>query len=587
MKLHNTLENQAVLSNVNDLGEFRIRNSAKAFNILSSGLYANKIRAIIRELSCNAVDAHTAAGKGSVPFDVHLPNSLEPWFSIRDYGIGLNHDQVTNIYTTYFESTKTDSNDFIGALGLGSKSPFSYTDNFTVVAVKDGNKGVYTAFINEQGIPSIALMMSEETDEPNGVEVRFAVESNRDFYRFEEEAQYVYKFFKLRPVISGRAEFEFEDFDYEFKDIIPGVHALNYYYHSSSSNSIAIMGNIGYPIEETSGLSAELGDLSALLGCKLVMEFGIGELDFQASREGLSYIPETVTAIKNKLLALNSVLEKQVTDEVSKIENMWERVEFLTDRAKSQLWVAPVTAYTANNDIPFNSMSTYRGTPSYYVSADTTEMVEKYNIAIYGFYKSASNPTLRSLTPRVGTNWECAIEPNVFFVVNDAKTGAVERAKRHWRRDSTTKATVFVLQALDKTKPILIEEFLANEIDKGHILSKSFTTKTERVRMHGHCFQKALSSLVPLKKILSLPENYTVLNIPSGCCGMAGSFGYEKEHYDISMKIGELVLFPTIRQEDQSTIISASGTSCRHQIADGTGRQAMHPVEILWEAVLR
>jgi hypothetical protein len=329
MKLHSAVENQAVLSNVSNLGEFRIRNSAKAFNILSSGLYANKIRAIIRELSCNAVDAHTAAGKGSVPFDVHLPHSLEPWFSIRDYGIGLNHDQVTNIYTTYFESTKTDSNDFIGALGLGSKSPFSYTDNFTVVAVKDGNKGVYTAFINEQGIPSIALMMSETTDEPNGVEVRFAVDSNRDFYRFQEEAQYVYKFFKLRPVISGRysghAEFKFEDFDCEFKDIIPGVHALKAtsgYYYSSSSNSIAIMGNIGYPIEETSGLSAELGDLSALLGCKLVMEFGIGELDFQASREGLSYIPETVTAIKNKLLALNSVLEKQVTDEVYKIENM-------------------------------------------------------------------------------------------------------------------------------------------------------------------------------------------------------------------------------------------------------------------------
>ena len=136
-------------------------------------------------------------------------------------------------------------------------------------------------------------------------------------------------------------------------------------------------------------------------------------------------------------------------------------------------------------------------------------------------------------------------------------------------------------------RTFLIEEFLANEMDKKHITSKSFTLKTERVRMHGHCFQKALSSLVPLKKILSLPENYTVLNIPSGCCGMAGSFGYEKEHYDISMKIGELVLFPTIRQEDQSTIISASGTSCRHQIADGTGRKAKHPVEILWEAVLK
>jgi FAD/FMN-containing dehydrogenase/Fe-S oxidoreductase len=134
-------------------------------------------------------------------------------------------------------------------------------------------------------------------------------------------------------------------------------------------------------------------------------------------------------------------------------------------------------------------------------------------------------------------------------------------------------------------KTFLIEEFLANEVDKGKVTSEQFTEVKERVRMHGHCFQKALSSLVPLKKILSLPKNYTVLNIPSGCCGMAGSFGYEKEHYEVSMQVGELVLFPTIREEAEATIISASGTSCRHQISDGTGRKAKHPVEILLEAV--
>ena len=137
MIINSAPTNEAILSNVGEIGEFRIRNSAKAFSILSSGLYANKIRAIIRELSCNAVDSHVAAGKSETPFDVHLPNQLEPWFSIRDYGTGLTNDQVTSIYTTYFESTKTDSNAFIGALGLGSKSPFSYTDNFTVTDTRE------------------------------------------------------------------------------------------------------------------------------------------------------------------------------------------------------------------------------------------------------------------------------------------------------------------------------------------------------------------------------------------------------------------------------------------------------------------
>ena len=148
MLLHTAPQDAAILSNVGEVGDFKIKASAKAFSILSSGLYANKIRAIVRELSCNAVDSHVASGRTDTPFDVHLPNDLEPWFSIRDYGTGLSHEQVSSIYTTYFESTKTESNDYIGALGLGSKSPFAYTDNFTVTAIKDGKKGIYLSLIH-------------------------------------------------------------------------------------------------------------------------------------------------------------------------------------------------------------------------------------------------------------------------------------------------------------------------------------------------------------------------------------------------------------------------------------------------------
>ncbi|KYG74606.1 FAD/FMN-containing dehydrogenase [Roseivirga ehrenbergii] len=131
-----------------------------------------------------------------------------------------------------------------------------------------------------------------------------------------------------------------------------------------------------------------------------------------------------------------------------------------------------------------------------------------------------------------------------------------------------------------------IEEFLAQEIDKGNITSEQFGTETKLIKVHGHCHQKSLSSMVPTKKMLSLPKNFTVHMIASGCCGMAGSFGYEKEHYEVSMKIGELVLFPTVRQQPKEVIIAAAGTSCRHQIKDGTSRIAKHPVEVLWEAVI-
>ncbi|HEX7906012.1 MAG TPA: FAD-linked oxidase C-terminal domain-containing protein [Chitinophagaceae bacterium] len=132
----------------------------------------------------------------------------------------------------------------------------------------------------------------------------------------------------------------------------------------------------------------------------------------------------------------------------------------------------------------------------------------------------------------------------------------------------------------------LIDEFIADEIEKGNIHKEQFTNEKKVIKLHGHCQQKALSSVAPSVKLLSLPENYAVETIPSGCCGMAGSFGYEKEHYDLSMKIGELVLFPAVRKQTDEVIIAAPGTSCRHQVKDGTGRKAMHPVEVLWEALV-
>lgn len=132
---------------------------------------------------------------------------------------------------------------------------------------------------------------------------------------------------------------------------------------------------------------------------------------------------------------------------------------------------------------------------------------------------------------------------------------------------------------------LMIDEFIVREIDKKKLDKSIFTDEERLIKLHGHCQQKAVSSMVPSKKMLSLPPNYNVQLIPSGCCGMSGSFGYEKEHYDISMKIGELVLFPTVREQAEEVIIAAPGTSCRHQIHDGTGRKALHPVEVLWGAL--
>ena len=459
MIINSAPQAQAIMSNVGQIGEFRIRNSAKAFSILSSGLYANKIRAIIRELSCNAVDSHVAAGKASTPFDVHLPNTLAPHFSIRDYGTGLTHDQVTNIYTTYFESTKTDSNALIGALGLGSKSPFSYTDNFTVTAIKDGSKRIYTSFINENGVPSIALMTESDTTEPNGVEVKFSVNDRYDFEKFKQEARAVYKYFTLKPVVSGVNDFAIPELKYLDMNIIPGVHAAG-----GNSASVAIMGNIAYPIDVPNSEST-LGKLRELLSCGLVMEFNIGELDFQASREGLSYIPSTIEAIKSKLEALNAQLAVHIATEADAITNEWERAYLLSKKYTMALWRSAVSKYVADTKFELFDPTTYGRTKVF--SLEVSELATKYNINIRSFYKSGGSLTCHNTKPSSSynhgvqtLNWSFGVGKELSFVVTDTKVGALERAKYHYKKNDLN-GTVITLEKADKTKEMNTTAFFA------------------------------------------------------------------------------------------------------------------------------
>ncbi len=177
------------------------------------------------------------------------------------------------------------------------------------------------------------------------------------------------------------------------------------------------------------------------------------------------------------------------------------------------------------------------------------------------------SPLVTSETPLIG------IEPSAILTFRDEYIDLADDA--HFEAAKLLAKNVF-----------LIDEFIAGEIEKGNIVKEQFTKERKSIQLHGHCQQKALSSVAFSVRLLSLPENYDVTTIPSGCCGMAGSFGYEKEHYDLSMKIGELVLFPTIRKQTADVIIAAPGISCRHQIKDGTKKEALHPVEILFEAII-
>lgn len=431
--------NEIVLSNVTSTGEFRIRNSAKAFKILSDGLYSNKIRAVIRELSCNAVDSHVGAGKQDIPFEVHLPTSLEPWFSVQDFGLGLDGNQVENIYTTYFESTKTDSNDYIGALGLGSKSPFSYTENFTVTAVKTGIKRIYSAFINENGVPSIAEMSQELTDEVNGVEVKFSVTDRYDYTSFQYEAIEVFTYFKNKPLITG-VKIEIPEPVYKEKNIVPGVHLF-----AKFKNSIAVMGNIAYPLGKISEPEKHFGDLAKLLPCGLVLEFDIGELDFAASREELSYVTLTLTSIKKKLENLSQSLISHFSAKADAIKDEWARAELLYTEARSNLYANSVAMYVAQTKFPLYDPLSYYGKKIFKLSlADLS--ASKLSISAF-----SSNHGRRH---KIENNSEyingnrvsyvaVPVESSVIIVLNDLKTGCAARAAYHFSQQTSGNYTVY------------------------------------------------------------------------------------------------------------------------------------------------
>ena len=186
---------------IQNANQFTIQQSAKMFNILSNSLYSDKVMAVIRELSTNAYDSHVASGNTD-PFRVKLPTDTDPIFMVRDYGTGLSQQDMESLYTTYGASNKNTSNDFVGCLGLGSKSHFAYTKSFSTNSYFNGKKYMYVAAMDEVGVPTLNHLGTFDTDEPNGLEISFAV-SRYDVREFSSKAQRVFHYFKNKPILEG------------------------------------------------------------------------------------------------------------------------------------------------------------------------------------------------------------------------------------------------------------------------------------------------------------------------------------------------------------------------------------------------
>lgn len=296
---------------------FNIKASAHAFRMLSSGLYSNKIRAVLREIGCNAADAHIMAGKKGVPFEVHLPSRLSNKFYIKDFGPGLDPDEIRDLYTTYFSSSKQQSNEVTGAFGLGSKSPFAYTDSFTITSAKNGVTTTYVAYLDEASAPAIRVVTSFPSDcaWTNGVQIGMAVKP-QDVQTFITEAQFVYQFFAVLPTMVNSAPIQRRKYSVETPDFaLPAA-------GNAIPTAVLVMGNVAYPLpmaELTRNLQNQYSLQSIVQKLNPEIRVPIGAVSVAASREHLEFTPQTQVVIQK-------IAEKLLGNFA---EQYWEKVKDL------------------------------------------------------------------------------------------------------------------------------------------------------------------------------------------------------------------------------------------------------------------
>jgi len=321
---------------------FAIAATGKAFRILSDGLYSDKIRAVIRELSCNARDSHVAAGN-TAPWEMHLPTGSEPWFAITDHGTGLSDADISAVYTRYFVSTKTTSNEFVGQLGLGSKSPFCYTDEFVVISRHGGVENQYRMYFDAADTPRVERLGTKPAA-GTGVTVKF--NTRGDAARWKAKAHQVLQWFDQAPIQTGEL--------LTFNKVMPMWHGNGWQVWEKKQwegdDAQALMGGVTYPIspDNIPNISDELISLLAL---PIVVNFDIGDLDVAASREGLSYDARTCANIVDRLTTVADELKTYVWHTIESQSTLWDaRVAYaeLFGGAHSKL----LNAMYSNNPAP-------------------------------------------------------------------------------------------------------------------------------------------------------------------------------------------------------------------------------------------
>lgn len=308
---------------------FKISSSAHVMRILRTGIYSKKQLCVLREFSSNAQDAHIEALIKDRPIEITLPNHLEPTLKIRDYGNSMSHDVVMNLYSTYGLSTKSESNDYIGMMGIGKFAGFAYAPAFQVSCIQNNVKRVYNMYLDESDKGAIALLFETYTDEENGTEVSIEVNSS-DINTFVSEARELFRFWEPAPIVKGNPDYVPIANEWHLKNDSWGFRKAKY-----GGVSYVVMGGVPYQLN-----SRDIPNLtnvhSSLIDKALVIFAKIGDVDVSASREQVSYTNKTIKFVKDKLAQIEAEIKATVESKMGSINSEYEARKFWYDLFQEQ-----------------------------------------------------------------------------------------------------------------------------------------------------------------------------------------------------------------------------------------------------------
>ena len=444
--------------------QYSIKASAKAFKILSDGLYSDKIAAPIRELSTNAYDAHVAKGNTNTPFDVHLPSVAEPWFSIRDYGIGMSKQELQTTYTTYFDSNKTHSNDFVGCMGLGSKTPFTLSDAFTVTSVKNGKKTTVINYLDED-VPNFSIISEEDTKEASGTEIKFTPTEANTYDKLRESAQRILGYFDVTPNLTIGSTKE------EVKVPTKRLEGKDWYYVDSQlaySDSIILMGNVAYPFnfcDVSDDFEKKYGWSNTYeyrrLVSNLVFRVPIGNLDITASREEIGWTSEGREYMVNFVERVNNEIKDIMNEQLNDCENFWDaRILFNSMVGYNEEYYSDIDRNGSGSigHFKWSEKLSWNGVDisERYGDASKNPNLEKMNYRLFwlGSPKRNRYHGADKVNRRSDVNGIIPFDAHVEFFQNDLPTGSVSRVN-HYVRENKNKVVLMFNEFTNKERKYL------------------------------------------------------------------------------------------------------------------------------------